>query len=200
MRQSQVLLIIILLLQGCKLSIPNENNSFSLTEQDKDWLMTDSMTLFYSNTGNVDTMKMIEMDIHGPIQAYSHYALYHNNQKILLTQLIQRMDSNRIDFCLYSYSIISDTNDIQVYNRELKLQTIDISGKLFEVLIINDWDTDSLFYYSKTSKDNLDKVTFVKNIGMLSYRLENGEEFKRELKNYSDGISNLMDSISDYNK
>lgn len=199
----------------------NNNGLIPLTDNDKEWLRKDSLTVYESNWGNRDSsrIEIPTVEIGYPIQRQNIVCLGGNAEVLIrrstpheiekidnkfeasisqrlkndwrlkdVRMHIRRTHKEYLDIFMSveRYDSISfDDDDIRFINRTLQPQDIILNGKKYkECIVIDSWDSDTLFYYDRTKNryktNNIDKLIWSKEHGLIYYQMENGEEFFRK--------------------
>lgn len=188
MKKILFIFLVIPLLYGClnnrhsNVNI-DEKDMFTLNNEDLEWLTADTCLIFRSIYGNIDTIRSSGYIISDDsVQSYRSLTCRNNHIKFFIVECIQRFDNDRLDVSITFRKRINDPDnpDIQVYNRKIVSKEISLGRKNFdECIVIDSWDTDSLFYYKREKGGNVSKAVFAKGIGLIFYKMEDGEEFTR---------------------
>ena len=167
---------------GCIKYNPPTKDTYPLTKEDMEWLSGDTCAVFQSNRGGNDTIQSERYGIRQDtiVQSERLFTCRNKGYKFFILECIQRLYSAGVSITFRKKIENPDNPDIQVYNRQIESQKYRLKGKTYdECIVINNWDTDSLFYYKRKTGGNVSHAVFAKGIGLIFYKMEDGEEFTR---------------------
>lgn len=163
-----------LVIAGCTY----KNKHFALSEDDKMWLHVDSVMIYTSDRGNLDSTilktdnisfavpngKEVPFDLFSDDKSNGRYEasiiqrIVNRGGHRYINMHIRKTRKDNLDIYMSFEFSRSDTTyyndefDIRFINRQLSPKSVKINGKTYkDCLVIDSWDSDSLFYYDRSN-------------------------------------------------